>query len=427
MIAERRLDNGAKVILDTVSCTDIVSIGFWFVNGSRDEAPGYYGSAHLLEHILFKGTRNRTAFEIAADIERVGGILNAFTEKEVTCYYCIVPKKNISVAIDVLADMFTAPLFPKDDFEREKQVIANEIASVEDSPEEYSYDEYLSLLWDGHPLARKITGEEEEVLSLTVDRLEYYYRHACSSDQLVVTLAGNLEFDDFFPDLRKKLTQLPGNNKFPSANSPLLSGREAPDSRVFCEHQGGAFQQVHIHAGRPMSLSDDISEYYKILLLSTAFGETMSSRLFQHIREEQGLCYSISSMRSFFTDAGLFSVYAVTSPALFIQLREHLTEEFSRLKTNGFTNREIEDARLNLQGSIIMAREDMETRMKRIFRHELFAGRPIDFDEAVNILNSITYHDIEDLINQSFDCSEFSFLAYGNEEAAAIAKEPLSF
>ena len=323
MIQSRLLGNGARIILDPVATTEALSLGLWFLHGSRDESDGEEGFSHFLEHMVFKGTRRRSAFQIAQAIDRVGGFLNAFTEKELTCFHCILPKEHTELAVDVLVDMVTDSLLDEEEIGREKQVVLSEIQSSEDAPEERSHEVFLETVWDGHPLARRITGESAQVEAIQRSRLESFYRGLFVTGNLVVTAAGAMEPEAMFELLARYLERIP------EGSHPLV--RTPPRRTVRSEHRQDRFQQVHLYLGTEIAATDRLDEYYRAQVFSTAFGESMSSRLFQQLREKEGLCYSVYSFRTYYSDTGLWTIYANCTPALAPRLIESLARELKRL------------------------------------------------------------------------------------------------
>ena len=412
MIQSRLLGNGARIILDPVATTDALSLGLWFLHGSRDESDGEEGFSHFLEHMVFKGTRRRSAFQIAQAIDRVGGYLNAFTEKELTCFHCLLPKEHAELAVDVLVDMVTDSLLDEEEIGREKQVVVSEIQSSEETPEERSHEVFLETLWDGHPLARRITGESAQVEAIQRSRLEAFYRTLFVTGNLVVTAAGAMEPEAMFDLLTRYLERLP------TGNHALV--RRPPQRTVRSEHRRDRFQQVHLYLGTEIKGADQLHEYYRAQVFSTAFGESMSSRLFQQLREKEGLCYSVYSFRSYYSDTGLWTVYANCTPGLTLKLIDSLRRELDRLLREPLTAEEIADARSQLKGNLILSREDMETRMRRLVRQHLFGGRNLEYDESFRLLEKVTAEDVRRVVDEVVVPNRFNLLAYGGRRVKGL-------
>ena len=292
MIETRSLPGGTRLLLESVPQSDVVSIGFWFLQGSHDEGPGETGISHFLEHMLFKGTERRSAFQIARDIDRVGGILNAYTEKEVTCYYCTVAREHLDLGLDVLADMvFHATLEPSD-VEKERSVVVNEIRSYLDSPEDCAFERYCRGLWGDHPLGRRITGDIEDVGAITPSSLQRFYKSRYTTGALVVAAAGGVEAGPMADRISALLEGAP-------QGASAAPHRVVPSRRQERSFARARFAQDQIYIGTDFGAAAGNAELvYGTLVLSTAFGESMSSRLFQELRENRGLCYSIGTFRS---------------------------------------------------------------------------------------------------------------------------------
>lgn len=408
MIQVNQLDSHTKIIMETVDSTETVSIGFWFLSGSRDEPPGYQGYTHFLEHMLFKGTKKRSAFRIAQEIDRVGGILNAFTEKENTCYYCILPGGQLSIAVDVLSDMIFHSILDPVEIEKEKTVVINEILSVEDSPEEIGQDIFLEKLWKDHPLSLKITGEVEDIQNITKDKLENFYRNYHLNSSLIIAAAGKFQ-PDVLQDQLKDVLQKRRKPYFVPQRSNVLANRDIS----FVKDK---FQQVQIYAGFQMPGIHDLKTFYELLIVSTIIGESMSSRLFQKIREDMGLCYSIYSFRMYFSDVVLWLVHASAACEFVTPLLDALNSEFKTLKEKHITQDELKDAISHLKGNLIMSAEDMESRMKRLVRLTQLSGRPINLEESFKYINEVKLSDINSFVDRLFVSDNFNLLTYGNKK-----------
>lgn len=412
MIFTEKLANGATLLLEPVDRTDTLCIGFWFLHGSRDEGESERGYSHFLEHMLFKGTARRSALTIAQEIDRVGGIINAFTEKEVTCVYVIIPREHLALAFDILTDMTTGSLLDAVELEKEKAVIVNEIRSVDDSPEEKGHDRYLREMWGDHPLSRKITGEVKDVQGIHREPLERFYRTRLVAANTLIAVAGNCSADEVrdlanavFPRSEPAAARLPRTLPMWQRRISLVPDR---------------FNQVQIYAGTCYPIDHRVDPYYTSLVFSTAFGESMSCRLFQKLREERGLCYTVYSFRTFFSDAGMWTIYANSTPQQAAAFLAALDEELKKLLAMPLTTPEVEDARSHLIGSMILSREDMETRMKRLVRQHMMMDRVLSFDESVAALRRVGTADVEDFARRHLRHDTFSLLAYGSRGIGRI-------
>ncbi|MFP4562077.1 MAG: M16 family metallopeptidase [Spirochaetia bacterium] len=407
MIGQKVLPNGTRVLFEKVEHTQTVSIGFWILHGSRDEEDSVRGYSHFLEHMLFKGTESRSAFELIQAVDRVGGILNAFTEKEQICYYCTLASVHLELAIQILTDMLFHSTLPAEEIEREKLVILNEIKEAEDSPEEIAYDLFLERMWGEHPLAAKITGDKDHIRSITREKLIDFYRRVYVPSNLLISVAGDFDPDRLMCFLEELLPE----------GSPRTDRkiRENPRvSRSFStEYVSGGFQQVQIYGGTSFEIPRDITEFYDFLVFSTIFGESMSSRLFQGLRERLGLCYTIYSMRSFFSTTALWIIYANTSPGLLKRLIKGLDDEIRRFRYTPPGNDEIADAVTHLSGGLILSLEDMETRMKRMVRHYLLGGEIHTSEMAISLIERVTRDDVKRMSDKVLSGEDFKLFAYG--------------
>ncbi|MGO9309909.1 MAG: M16 family metallopeptidase [Spirochaetia bacterium] len=418
MISTERLASGASLLLEPVDRTDTLCIGFWFLHGSRDEGSRQRGYSHLLEHMLFKGTARRSALSIAQEIDRVGGIINAFTEKETTCVYAIIPREHLRLAFDILSDMTVGSLLDQGELEKEKEVIINEIRSVDDSPEEKGHDCYLREMWGEHPLARKITGEVEEVQGARRDQLVGFSRDWLVPSNTVIAVAGNFDV--------REAREL-ASAVFASPAGAGRAPRVAPGWQRKASFVPDRFNQVQIYAGTCYPIDHEVPHYYTSLVFSTAFGESMSCRLFQKLREDLALCYTVYSFRTFFSDTGMWTIYANTTPGQTPRFLHELDRELARLLKEPLSGAEIEDAKSHLVGSMILSREDMETRMKRLVRQYLMMDRILTFEESVAAIRAVTPEAIELHAKKCLRGEAFSLLAYGSRGMARFRGFEFSF
>ena len=405
MIFSEKLANGATLLLEPVDRTDTLCIGFWFLHGSRDEGRRERGFSHFLEHMLFKGTARRSALAIAQEVDRVGGIINAFTEKEFTCLYTIIPREHLRLAFDVLSDMITGSLLEQGEMEKEKAVIINEIRSVEDSPEEKGHDRYLREMCGDHPLSRKITGEVADVEAITRESLAGFSREKLVPANTIIAAAGNFSADE----VRALSTAVFENARDAALGEP----RAAPEWKSRVAVVPDRFNQVQIYAGTCYPLDHDLAHYYTSLVFSTAFGESMSCRLFQKLREQLGLCYTVYAFRSFFSDVGMWTIYASATPGQAPVLLGALDTELARLLAEPLTPQEVADAKSHVAGGMILSREDMESRMKRLVRQFVTMGRVLEFDESLAALRNVSGPAVEQFARRCLRREAFSLLAYG--------------
>jgi len=412
VIETRKLSNGAAVLFERVKTTGTVSIGFWYPHGSRDETGEEHGYSHFLEHMLFKGTEKRSAYKIAQEIDRVGGLINAFTEKEATCFYCTIPKDSTETAVDVLTDMIVHSKFDERELNKEMLVVLNEIHSIEDSPDEKAHELYMKLLWDNHPLSRKITGEEADIRGISREKLLHYYKKKYHPSNLVISVAGNIDIDSVYLLLENRIGVLQ-QEKYNIA-------RAVPENYNFAKQIKSKFNQVHVYTGTVYKPSPLLEEYYDMVVFSTLFGESISSRLFQVLREGKGLCYTVYSFRAYFSDVAVWTIYVSTTPSDLEKLLRSLKEEIKKVTNEAPSKEEINDAKTHLIGSITIAREDMETRMKRLARQYILRGRIFGFKESMDQINNVDKKRVDNLVKKIMTENHFNLLVYGKGKTKII-------
>src|SRR5919106_3280083 len=369
-----------------------VSLGFWVLAGSRDEPPVISGSSHFLEHLLFKGTKTRSALEIAENFDAVGGDVNAFTSKEYTCYYARVLDGDLEMAVDHLADMFQHAVLRAADLDAERQVILEEINMHEDSPEDVVHDLFTETLWPDHPLGRPVLGTADSIRAATRDRVHRFYRRHYLPGNLVVAAAGNLRHEDLIGMLRARMEtgrvvrtgEPPGWKLRTSGAAPVSSAKPLVKRRKT--------EQAHICLGTN-GLARSDPDRFPFLIVNGALGTGMSSRLFQEIREKRGLVYSVYSYHSQYTEAGLFSCYAGTTPARARDVIALLRRELDDVASDGLTADEFERAKGHVKGSMVLSLEDPGSRMSRIGKSEISHGEILTVSQALRRVEDVTLDD----------------------------------
>ncbi len=409
MIEPRILSGGATVILEPVAGTRTISLGFWFPFGSRHESADERGFTHFIEHMLFKGSAKRGARDIALTVDRLGGYINAFTEREAVCVYCTLPDNCVETALDVLFEMLFFSSFPQAEFEKEKTVIINEILSAEDDPEDISYDKFLSLIWPNSSLSAKIAGEASEVEEIQRDALYRFYQERFRSDNLLICAAGSMDQDRLLAEIETQLVRVLHQDNA----SPFKLKIESPRYNKTLAQERSGTQQVQLFVGQPFILENSSRFFHAFSIFNCAFGESMSSRLFQRIREDRGYCYSIFSFFAFADDVGLWCVNGSTTGKLFPQLKSAVSDELELLLREGLSEEEVRDAQSHLKGSQLLASEDMEHRMKRLARQYRTNDRVLTVDEAIAELDSISTREINEMAWRSLTSGEFSVFAFG--------------
>lgn len=379
------LSNGLRVVSERVPYVRSVSVGVWVNSGSRYEPESEAGISHFIEHLLFKGTERRTARQIAEEIDSVGGQLNAFTGKEYTCFYCRVLDEHISLALDLLSDMIQNSLFRDEDIEKERGVIAEEIRMYEDAPDELVHDLLAGTMWDGHPLGRAIIGNTESINAINRERILEYFKGFYKPDNMVIAVAGNLDDGRIAEEIEKRFSGLSGTSFSPEQRSP--------EQRCTVKVRRKDTEQVHVCVGTEgVRLEDE--QFYPLSVLNTILGGGTSSRLFQRIREEKGLAYSVYSYHTAYKDTGLFAVYAGIGPNYVREVLQIARNEFERFREQGPTDEELTRGKEQLKGGLMLGLESTSNRMTRLGRNELLLRYVTPLDEIVEKIESVTKEDI---------------------------------
>jgi predicted Zn-dependent peptidase len=372
------LPNGLRILTEAVPAMRSVSVGIWVGVGSRDETPAMGGASHFLEHLLFKGTKRRSALDISAEIEAVGGETNAFTTKEYTCYYARVLDADLPLAVDVMGDLVTSSVLAESDVETERGVILEEIAMHDDEPDDEVHDLLARALFGDHPLGRQVSGTAETISALTRKQIHGFYRRRYTPPQLVVAAAGNLDHDALV-----KLVQ----------GTPLADG-PAADPAPLRRRSG-----VTVHGGQIVVRDKDTEQAHLVLggrglgrlderrftlgVLNNSLGGGMSSRLFQEIRERRGLAYSVYSYTSQYADAGVLAVYAGCAPGKVDEVLDLTRAELARIAKDGLTEVEVARGRGMTKGALVLGLEDTGSRMTRLGKGELLYGELLSVDDLL--------------------------------------------
>jgi predicted Zn-dependent peptidase len=393
------LPGGLRVITEAIPHVRSASVGVWVGAGSNWEAPVDSGISHFIEHMLFKGTTTRTARQIAQAIDSRGGSLNAFTAKEQTCYYAKVLDEHLPVAVDVLSDMALHSTFDPAELEKEKGVIIEEIKMYEDVPDDVVHDLFITALWPEHALGRPIVGTVDTVQAFTRDRVRGYFGSHYTPEHTVIAVAGNVEHDAVVEKVAASFAGMGAHAGTGSArlwpDAPARSSRSRALIRV------KDTEQAHLVVGME-GLSHDHEDGYAQHLINTVFGGGAASRLFQEIREERGLAYSVYSYQTGFRDTGNFAVYAGTSPGMLPQVLELTLQMYKELGENGLTAEELAEAKEQLKGQIMLGLESTSGRMTRLGRGELMLGRVLSPDQIVAKIDSVTMEQVSNLCRRLF-------------------------
>ncbi len=399
------LDNGVKIVTEQIPYVHSISLGIWIITGSRDEEKSQNGIAHFIEHMLFKGTKKRTALDISKEIDSVGGLLNALTGKEYTGIYAKVLDKNIDVAFDLLADIFLNSTFDSKEIERERDVIFQEIHLSEDTPDEYIQELFSKSYFRDHPLSKPILGDIETVRNLNREKLvSFLHRNHYQPSKIIISATGNLDHNKIVNGFEKSFGTVCEQNTTPFRNSlkPVSS---------FSLHTK-ELEQVHLCIGTK-GVAQNHSLRYAGYVLNTVLGGSMSSRLFQEIREKKGLAYAIYSYFSSYFDAGVFAVYLGVSKKTASEAVKLVIEELNKCKDNGISDSELKTAKEQLKGNTLLASESVDSRMTRLAKCEIYFNRFIPTEEILENIDKVTSQEIKDLAQEIFERKYLSLAALG--------------
>jgi len=411
------LPNGVRVITETMPHVRSVSVGLWVGIGSRRETAEQNGLSHFIEHMVFKGTTKRSAEDIARSVASIGGNLDAFTSKELVCFNTKVLDEHLPLAFDVLSDLVLNPLFREEDMAKEKGVILEELKMDEDNPDYLVHEIFSSNFWKDHPLGKPILGTRETVKRFDRSMMERYYSDAYSPANLVITAAGNLTHQmlanlagDYFSGMKPRDPMAP-------ERPPQTHARVALRNKK-------ALEQVHVCLGVP-SYPLPHEDRFTCYVLNTLLGGGMSSRLFQNIRERQGLAYAVFSELNPYRDTGCLSIYAGTSIETVGKVIESILREFQTLKQERITDEELRRAKDHLKGSLMLSLESTSSRMSNLARQEMYFHRFFTLDELVESIEAVTAEDVQRIAQTFFDQKHIGLTVLGNLNGFKIGREDL--
>jgi predicted Zn-dependent peptidase len=399
------LPNGLVVISERMPHFRSVSVGIWVKTGSRREPAERNGISHFIEHMVFKGTAHRSCEEIARTMDSVGGMLDAFTTKEMVCFNAKVLDEHLPLAFDVISDMVLEPLFPADEIEREKSVVLEEIKMDEDNPEALVNEAFLQGVWAGHALGRPILGTRQTVTNFEQEKLFDWFRRCYIPNETVVSAAGNVEHD--------RLVELVAASFGKVAGAPNGYHEAPPEPRAsLTVRQKAALEQAHVCMGVPAFAVND-SRRFASALLNTLLGAGMSSRLFQNIRERQGLAYAVFSELINYHDTGLLTIYAGTGGDKVEGLVRSVVDEFRRLKTEPVSDEELQRAKQQLKGSMTLSLESTGSRMANRARQELYFGRFYSLQQTFASIDAVTSEGLQQVAAEFFKPERIALAALG--------------
>ncbi len=411
------LPNGLIVLSEEMPHIRSIAIGIWLKSGSRDEAPEFNGISHFTEHMVFKGTTSRTAQQIARQVDSIGGNMDAFTGKETICFNIKVLDEHLPIALDILSDLVLNPVFNPKDIAREKGVILEEIKMDEDNPDYLVHEIFTQNFWKDHPLGKPILGTKETVRSFKQENILDFYRPRFAPNNIIISAAGNLNHERFVGLIQQRFAAL----------TPVPNGHHDPapgiTPRIIVRNKK-ALEQVQLCMGVP---SHPISheKRYVSYVLDTVLGGGMSSRLFQKIREDQGLAYSIYSDLNPYRDTGCMSVYAGTSVESTQKVVDSVLTEFRELKSGPPVAEEVRRAKDQLKGSLMLSLESSTSRMSNLARQEMYFKRFFTLDETIDQIESVTAEELCEMSNQLFQADKIAITALGNLEGLKLSREQL--
>lgn len=407
MIIKYQLENGITVLLEAIDTVASVSVGLWAKVGSRHENTHQNGYAHFVEHMLFKGTERYSGKELAHVVDRVGGQHNAATNREYTCYYINVISDYLELPVQLLSDMYYNSIFDSGDIEKEKNVILEEIRMYEDAPDDLIHDLLMECMLSEHPLGHSILGDPRSVANINRKRLLGFYDTFYKNNNCILALAGNFNEEEARGFIEKHFSDSTRNGfKEQSVVEHSLN-------RIYRKHVNRELEQVHFCIGTDgISKRDD--DRWALYAMSTILGGSMSSRLFQNIRERKGLCYSIYSFHSSYIDSGIFGIYCGTAPENFSETVHLILDECRSVFYKGITEQELNDAKTYLKGNLALSFESTEVRMGQLARTEMTYGRHFGFNEIVEKVDSISIEDFNRVCDRIFNGKKFSLVSIGN-------------
>lgn len=411
------LPNGLIVLTERMEHLRSVAMGVWIKSGSRGEAPEINGISHFVEHMVFKGTRSRSAQHIAREMDSIGGNLDAFTGKETICFNVKSLADHVPIALDVLADLVLNPVFASPDIERERGVILEEIKIDEDNPDVLVHELFTQSFWKDHPLGKPILGTSATVARFDQPKLLDYHAGRFHAGNMVFSAAGNLHHDQFLADIGAKLGALQTRDAVADLPAPLSS------ARILLRNKK-ALEQVQICLGVPAPPITDENRY-ATLILNTVLGGGMSSRLFQTIREERGMAYSVFSDLSPYRDTGTLCVYAGTSAGKALETIDLILIEFRKLKEEILSDEELTRAKDQLKGNILMGLESSNSRMANLARQEIYFGQFFSADEITARIDAVTADQIQAMAQRLFDSERIAVTLLGRLDGIKLNRSRL--
>ena len=404
MIVREVLDSGVRLVTETMPHVRSVTVGVWLTRGSRHEPEALGGIAHFVEHMLFKGTQTRSAEDIAQLTDSIGGQLDAFTAKEYASYYAKVLDEHLPLALDLLSDIVLRPAFKLEDVDREKKVVLEEIKMVEDTPDDLVHELFTQSFWEGHPLGRPILGTRATIEALTADAIRDYFSGVYTADHFVVSAVGNLDHARVRDLVQQVFVDLPGAGRMADEMAPVV----APKVTV----RDKDLEQSHICLGAS-SYPHRHEDRYVSYVLNTLLGGSMSSRLFQNVREKRGLAYAVFSGLAAYRDAGSLTVYAGCANEVVDELIDVVVGEIRAVKQESAAPTELRRAKDHLKGSLMLGLENTASRMSHLARQEIYFDRQFGLDETLTGIERVTVDDVQRVAHALFSSGALAATVLG--------------
>lgn len=392
LIKKYTCQNGLRIVLEQIPTVRSVAIGVWIGTGSRNETKANNGISHFLEHMFFKGTTTRSAREIAESFDSIGGQVNAFTSKEYTCYYAKVLDNHAHFALEVLADMFFNSTFVSEELDKEKNVVYEEIKMYEDTPDDIVHDLLSKAIYEDHSLGYPILGTEQTLEAFTADTLKQYMHETYTPENVVVSIAGNIP-ESFIKEVEKFFGSYSAGAQEIQSNKPIFHANHVSRKKET--------EQAHLCMGFE-GLQIGHNDIYSLIVLNNILGGSMSSRLFQEVREQRGLAYSVFSYHSAYQDTGMVTIYGGTGAKQMNVLYETIQQTLQKLKQDGVTEKEVSNSREQLKGSLMLSLESTNSRMSRNGKNELLLKRHRSLDEIVEQIDQVSKQSVDELSKTIF-------------------------
>ncbi len=411
MYRKDTLANGIRVVSETLPKSRSVSIGVWVKVGSRHEPPEWGGVSHFIEHLFFKGTEKRSAKDIAIEMDSIGGEMNAFTSQETTTYYVKVVDEHLPIAIDLLSDILIGSRFDPAEMEKERRVILEEIKGVEDTPDDYIHELFTGTVWRDNPLGRPILGTRETIKGLKHENIISYINSHYSPKEIVISVAGNFEHGRLIELLNASFGMLQRTGIPKQETTPTFTRDVAVRKKQL--------EQVQLCIGcKGLNYTSD--DRFVISALNTVLGNSMSSRLFQEVREQNALAYSIYSYVTSYRDTGLMTIYAGTDPSNVLEVIRLVMKEIRKIKTEGITPAEETRVKNQIKGSLVLSLESSNSHMSRIARQEIYFGKYLSIDEIIKGVEKVSAEQVQRLADTLFSTETMSLSVLGPLTSADI-------